>query len=661
MKTKINNILSGTKQALFALAFTVFFGTAYSQTTYTFSYTGSVQTQILQGGSYSVQCWGGNGGDNMAAGTGGKGGFSTGTINVVSSAPHYFYVAGKGITGIGGQASAPGGYNGGGDAGAYTSSTYGMGSGGGATHIASALGLLNTLSSNQSAVVIVAGGGGGAGSNNGPTTLLNLGGNGGGVNGGNGLSGNPSYGGTGGTQTTGGFGNIQNGNFGQGGNNSGSNTGGGGGGGWYGGGAAQWEGSGGGSGYIGGVINGTTAATGQPGFIPNPDVTGNGYIILTHLCAVSATVAKNPICFGESTNLTTNAASNIVWGHTSSTSNMVNVAPTVNTNYTVTGQAASGCTTSIVLSVTVHPLPSLSALVTPSVLCVGKSATLTGQGANSYTWSATNTPGNTTTVNPVVTSSFNYSGTNQYNCVNSNNVNVIVNSNSLGITPNTSVCKGNAINLSASGAQSYTWSTGSLFGTTPVSPLVNTSYTASGTDIHNCILSNVVSVTVNNAPSVLATTNKTLVCQGEGVTITGSGATTYTWSSGFVGASLITTLPVNIHYYYSVTGTDANGCSSIANIVITAVKCVGINESENSALSFNVVPNPGAGLFSVRTDKVSAQLKMAVYNELGQLVKTQDLISGEGKLDLQNEKAGMYFVRISENENVLKVIKLIKE
>ena len=135
----------------------------------------------------------------------------------------------------------------------------------------------------------------------------------------------------------------------------------------------------------------------------------------------------------------------------------------------------------------------------------------------------------------------------------------------------------------------------------------------------------------------------------------------YTWSTGFVGASLSTTLPVDISYYYSVTGTDANGCSNTANIIVTAAKCVGITESENSTYSYNVIPNPGTGLFSVLADKVSGELQMSVYNELGQLVKTQDLLSGENKLDLQNEKAGMYFVRIIENENVVKVIKLIKE
>jgi len=122
-----------------------------------------------------------------------------------------------------------------------------------------------------------------------------------------------------------------------------------------------------------------------------------------------------------------------------------------------------------------------------------------------------------------------------------------------------------------------------------------------------------------------------------------------------------TSFPADVPYYFSVTGTDANGCINMAYITIMVSKCVGINEGENSALSYNVVPNPGTGLFVVHADKASVELKMSVYNELGQLVKTQAVLSGENKLDLQNEKAGLYFVRISENDKVVKVIKLIKE
>jgi hypothetical protein len=41
MNTKIYKLLSGVKQGLFTLALIVFWGTAYTQASYTFNYTGS--------------------------------------------------------------------------------------------------------------------------------------------------------------------------------------------------------------------------------------------------------------------------------------------------------------------------------------------------------------------------------------------------------------------------------------------------------------------------------------------------------------------------------------------------------------------------------------------------------------------------------------------
>ncbi|WP_235831929.1 glycine rich domain-containing protein, partial [Paenimyroides viscosum] len=247
----------------------------------TFNYTGAVQTVTLPAGSYEIEAWGGDGGNNLAANTGGKGGYAKGILNVTTSTTYYIYVGGKGLTQQVASTSVIGGFNGGGTSGAYSSVSLPASSGGGASHVATTTGLLSTLSTNQSAVIIVAGGAGGAGSNNGGSNTMNNGGHGGGLTGGNGAAG--GYGGTGGSQTAGGTGTMGNGSFGQGGNNSGNNTGAGGGGGWYGGGAAQWEGSGGGSSYIGGIAAATTIMFGQAGFVPNPDTTGNGTISITSM------------------------------------------------------------------------------------------------------------------------------------------------------------------------------------------------------------------------------------------------------------------------------------------------------------------------------------------------------------------------------------------
>ena len=243
----------------------------YMEATTDFSYTGAVQKYVVPNGvtQLDLQVWGAEGGKGTYSSAtsfyaGGKGGYSEGTMPVNSGDTLYVYVGGKGMDAQGNtNISYPGGWNGGGDAGqhTYTSYYYQGGSGGGGTDI-------RVNSTALGARAIVAGGGGGG-------AYIYVGGYGGGATGGAGNNtGAATYYGQGGTQSAGGSGstsgsaygtnttsnvNGQSGSFGQGGNGGQgtSCTGGaGGGGGWYGGGGGKSGSSstcypgGGGSGFV---------------------------------------------------------------------------------------------------------------------------------------------------------------------------------------------------------------------------------------------------------------------------------------------------------------------------------------------------------------------------------------------------------------------------
>ncbi|MCL2510581.1 MAG: T9SS type A sorting domain-containing protein [Bacteroidales bacterium] len=268
--------------------------TAPSTSGQTFSYTGAVQPVELQPGTYTIECWGAEGGGAY----GGKGGYSKGTITVTSPTTYYVYVGGKGN--YNGYNQGLGGWNGGGNSGTYTGTNYGAGGGGGGTDIRTTQ---NTTYANR---IIVAGGGGGMGTNLGIDPSM-AGGNGGGLTGGAGnnngtTSSDPESHGKGGTQTAGGAGGIYGttvapaGAFGTGGSSSANRTDGGGGGGWYGGGAGCWEGAGAGSGYVGGVTNGTTIRYDQSNYVASPDQSGNGYV---KIIDESNTCTYNIYCDGN--------------------------------------------------------------------------------------------------------------------------------------------------------------------------------------------------------------------------------------------------------------------------------------------------------------------------------------------------------------------------
>lgn len=75
-----------------------------------------------------------------------------------------------------------------------------------------------------------------------------------------------------------------------------------------------------------------------------------------------------------------------------------------------------------------------------------------------------------------------------------------------------------------------------------------------------------VDVSFNAPPAVLANASATAVCEGENVTLTGSGADTYQWDNGVVDnvafAATATTT-------YEVIGTDQFGCTATDSVEIT--------------------------------------------------------------------------------------------
>lgn len=266
---RINNSMKKATAFYFKLNNNKMYGVGsanYNGSVMNFDYTGSVQTATLTPGRYKLECWGAQGGNsnqsNGTYGNGGKGGYSTGILNVSTNTTIYITVGGQGQNGILNTRTA-GGFNGGGDG--YGTNNSGVGSGGGG---ASDISLMSPVFSHSSyfinnirdtnsllSRIIVAGGGGSAGydvSNNAAN-----GGAGGGTTGQDGLS-NRVYHGTGGKQTTFGTGgsseepnrySVQ-AKFGCGASASNStDVAPGGGGGWYGGGL-HCDSAGGGSGYV---------------------------------------------------------------------------------------------------------------------------------------------------------------------------------------------------------------------------------------------------------------------------------------------------------------------------------------------------------------------------------------------------------------------------
>lgn len=130
------------------------------------------------------------------------------------------------------------------------------------------------------------------------------------------------------------------------------------------------------------------------------------------------------------------------------------------------------------------------------------------------------------------------------------------------------ICEGESIILSGSGAVNYVWSSGIANGQAFV-PLTNSTYVVTGTDANGCVNSDDVTVSLESAPTVSFTADVTSGCAPLSVTFTNTGSNSsvciWTLSNGveLTGCGSVSTVFQNAGWYdVTLTSTSANGCSS---------------------------------------------------------------------------------------------------
>jgi N-acetylneuraminic acid mutarotase len=311
------------------------------------------------------------------------------------------------------------------------------------------------------------------------------------------------------------------------------------------------------------------------------------------------------LCLGASIPISVSGANGYTWSSGQTVSN-VTVSPAVNTNYTVTGISAAGCATTSVKSVTVHPVPSIS--VNSGSVCSGNAFTINPSGAVSYTYSS-----GSATVIPPATTSYSVTGTNGFGCVSPV---AAVSDVTVNITPTVSVnsgsiCIGSSFTITPTGANSYTF----VNGASVVSPSVTTAYTINAVSAAGCyaVLPGISTVTVNTYP-VLSVAGPATLCLGGTISVSVSGANSYSWSTGQT-LSNISVNPVS-NTNYTVTGTSAAGCvtTSVKAVTVHPVPSISVNSGTLcSGKSYTI--NPSGALtytYSSGTNVVSPLTTTAV-------------------------------------------------
>jgi len=369
----------------------------------------------------------------------------------------------------------------------------------------------------------------------------------------------------------------------------------------------------------------------------------------------SVTVTVNPvpvvsagndttICAGSQITLSGSGAASYTWDN--SVSNGVAFAPAATTTYTVTGTGAGNCQGTDQVTVTVNPLPVVSAGADTAV-CAGTILTLNGSGAGSYSWNNGISDGVAFTA--ATTTTYTVTGTDANQCSNSDSVLVTVYTLPVvSAGADTAICAGTAITLSGSGAAGYSWNNGVSDGVA-FTPAATLTYTVTGTDANQCSNTDSVTVTVNANPVVNLGADITTTNASEVLTAP-AGFASYLWNTG----ELTQTITVSTSGTYSVQVTDANGCAGADTLVF--ITTFSVENGDGTKGVVNMFPNPTSDVLNVRMEGINAaEVQLEIISVSGAVLAREVVYTHGGAaahvLNLGAYAEGVYMVRLTAGEH----------
>ncbi|MDR2980157.1 MAG: T9SS type A sorting domain-containing protein [Bacteroidales bacterium] len=308
------------------------------------------------------------------------------------------------------------------------------------------------------------------------------------------------------------------------------------------------------------------------------------------------------ICLGQQAVIEAhgNTGNTYRWS-TGETSSMLISNPAQNSIYRVTATSAPGCAKEFSFNITVHALPSVSILGS-SQICQGDTTTISASGAISYLWSSGET---TPDINIHRAGTYYVTATGEGGCTNvfSHQLTTILSPNA-NIAGSSSFCQGGNTLLTASGGNSYVWSTGANTASITVSQGGN--YAVTVTNNNGCESTKAIIVTVNPSPSPSITGQENL-CVGSTAVLTAHGGASYRWSNNATTSSIAIS---ESGVYYVTVSTDL-GCEKQASFTVVqrALPTAAISGETNICQGAStILTASGGSLYNWSTGSVATEI-----------------------------------------------------
>ncbi len=191
-------------------------------------------------------------------------------------------------------------------------------------------------------------------------------------------------------------------------------------------------------------------------------------------------------------------------------------------------------------------------------------------------------------------------------------------------------CSGNAININAihGTGLNYNWYIDGISVSSSSASTYSYAYNPGCHTVH-VVVTGICPATSNTIvvcndtipfPSVGTTVTNATICAGTNTSITGTGATTYTWEPGSLSGTTVTVSPAATTIY-TVTGTNAAGCIQTATRLINVLTCSSTLNLKlylqgyyaGAGLMAPVLTNQGVPSNNTMTDTIEVQLRNTTF------------------------------------------------
>jgi gliding motility-associated-like protein len=323
---------------------------------------------------------------------------------------------------------------------------------------------------------------------------------------------------------------------------------------------------------------------------------------------------------------------------------------------------------SIAVRGVVNALPTVAATSGTSTVCIGSTTTLANTTAGGV-WSSSNTSIATVSASGVVTgiaagdATISYMVTNASGCANTLTKTITVNAlpTVAAISGTATACVGSTTTLTNTTAGGVWSSSNASISTVNASGVVagiaagNATITYTVTNANGCVSAVTKTVTINALPIVTASINNAKADKGSNVVLSATGIGSFAWTpaTNLLNPDKATTVArVLDNTTYTVTLTNASGCSSSASVLVEAT------DNMNFEAAYVFTPN-GDGIndkFVIKNIEAYPDNKLMVYDRLGKPIYEANSYANnwDGKVNGFTLAKDTYFYVLSVKGQVVK-------